>query len=337
MIHGRKRTWTAIAVGAFLTAGLVGFMALILVQGGTRNLFERHFPVRVRLTDASGIVPGAPVRMLGLRIGTVDSVALAPGNAVDVRLTVEETYRSRIRFDPAVYPLGTEQPPSEPSPAESSAYSVVRVQNPNLIGLGDLSLIVQPSSPPLPEIRDGMYLPVRPYSDPAGELIDRITKIAHGLENEGSISNLLKDGGRLYNNLSTTVEELEKFTRALNVPDGSLQKFLNDGGSLHRDTNDAVSDLRAVSGEIRGASLAGKLDELLRQVREILDSIRGSAGTIGKTVEEVPGILDEARHTFHASADASEAIKRHWLIYSYVTPERVPEQLRILDRRSRYK
>ncbi|MDF0530616.1 MlaD family protein [Tsukamurella sp. 8F] len=87
--------------------GLVG-VAVILLIGlavyGYQTIKPTHQSALTLLSPsvAAGIVPGSPVKSLGIQIGTVDSVESLGGGRQAVRLSVEETRLPRLTDDVGV-------------------------------------------------------------------------------------------------------------------------------------------------------------------------------------------------------------------------------------------
>lgn len=100
----------ALVVGLFVIAAL-GFAAASLLTLGSRSgLLADHYRLVTYFDNVQGLVAGAPVRLAGKDVGTVEFVTFAPLEAelpaVRVVLRVNEDVRSRIRSD-SVASIGT--------------------------------------------------------------------------------------------------------------------------------------------------------------------------------------------------------------------------------------
>ena len=62
---------TATVVGLFLFTGIAVLAWLVMQVGNFRNTFEKVHNIEVRFKDASGLIVGSPVRLAGVRIGSV--------------------------------------------------------------------------------------------------------------------------------------------------------------------------------------------------------------------------------------------------------------------------
>jgi phospholipid/cholesterol/gamma-HCH transport system substrate-binding protein len=95
-----------IKVGALILVGVVLLAGLILVMGGIH--FGKRFSIAVDFNNPGGIQPGAPVKIAGVRVGTIDRLEFrgarvdpATGRAslVRVHADIDERYRAEIHSD----------------------------------------------------------------------------------------------------------------------------------------------------------------------------------------------------------------------------------------------
>lgn len=78
-------------ISALVILVAVGFLAFILVRTGTGHLGS--YPLRVRITDASGLVVGSDVRLGGTKIGSVTALWL---DKADYSAVVETQIRDDL-------------------------------------------------------------------------------------------------------------------------------------------------------------------------------------------------------------------------------------------------
>lgn len=84
----------AFGTGAFLIVGLacVGYLAVRM--GDVGLLGDDRYTLRARFVSASGLRPGAPVELAGVRVGEVGAIRLdAEHYQADVSLRLERTVR----------------------------------------------------------------------------------------------------------------------------------------------------------------------------------------------------------------------------------------------------
>src|ERR1700682_4754171 len=80
-----------VKVGAFTVAMLLVAAALIVVFGEFR--FARANTYHANFAVATQLKPGQKVRISGVPVGTVDGVALATDNSVDVTFDIDKRYQ----------------------------------------------------------------------------------------------------------------------------------------------------------------------------------------------------------------------------------------------------
>lgn len=94
----------SLLVGAFVVASITLLAAVILQLSAERGgLWTRNYPLVAYFENVQGLIPGAPVRLVGKDVGIVTDVRfseLAERRApVQVDLRIEESVQHRIRAD----------------------------------------------------------------------------------------------------------------------------------------------------------------------------------------------------------------------------------------------
>src|SRR3954468_19156128 len=89
-------------VGGFVLMGLAVTGGVIFTIGNERQAFAPKVSYHATFPDVQGLKPGAPVRLSGIDIGVVKSVAHGPNPADDklyVKMEVVREEAGRIRED----------------------------------------------------------------------------------------------------------------------------------------------------------------------------------------------------------------------------------------------
>ncbi len=102
MPSARAVRWAQMRVAVLAVAAVAILSVLVyLLSGGT--LFRPKTTLRIYVPDASGLAPGAPVRLNGILVGKIRSVRLSgsadPRRVVEVRMAIEENYVRQIPRD----------------------------------------------------------------------------------------------------------------------------------------------------------------------------------------------------------------------------------------------
>jgi len=261
-------------------------------------------------TNVAGLGAGAPVRVAGLEVGTVEEVQFV-GDKVEIVMQVNKSQQSRI---------------TNTSVATLGSVSL----------LGEAAVDITPSSKGTP-IPEWGYVPAAPAAASIGDLTSQastgmaeitalITDIRNGrgtvgqlFTNEGLYRDLnglissLEDVaqnvnagrgtlGRLANNpaaaqaLEASLRNLEMMTAKIRAGEGSLGKLLNDD-KLATSLSSTTANLDAITGRIsRGEGTAGKLmtddalynrlDSVTDRLDKVVSSLQTTEGTAGQLLHD---------------------------------------------------
>ena len=247
-----------------LTVGLVFALALVILAltvmtvGSESSLFAQKAYFRVVFPNTTGLVPGSPVKMSGVQVGTVAEIRLStdPGTTgIEVKVGVDRTYASRVRQD------------------SRAALRVLQLLS------GEKFVEISPGSPGQPELPRGAV--IEPSQDPeimaqaaaAAENINAITvslshilsKLESGETLLGQMINDPQFGRAGLEDLALTLKNVQRLTDGLAEGRGVLGRLLQD-----EQLADGINDL----------TLA------LAQISDLIASIDVEHGAIGALLEE---------------------------------------------------
>jgi phospholipid/cholesterol/gamma-HCH transport system substrate-binding protein len=298
LLSGRRGTIAAI-VGVFFVAAVGITSAVVTTSGGGSKTYTAMF------NEAIGVYPGSNVDVLGVSVGSIDSV-VPDGTQVKVTFSVNS--------DITV-------------PANADAVVIV----PSLIA--DRYLQLSPAYSGGPQLASGATIPVSHTATPVevDQFYSSITKFAgelgpNGLNSHGALSDAIKTGaanlsgngrafgtmirnlGQLYatlqnsqGNFFQTITNLESFTKMLHDNNGQLAQ--------------AQTQLADVSSFLNNdrTALAGALNELgtaLSQVQGFIDNNKAALTdnitkleAITRLLANQKASLTEALRTFPLAAD----------------------------------
>lgn len=263
-----------VAIACVLALVIVGALYWVL-QTSSGKRITAYF------TETVGLYPGSTVRMLGLQVGSVDSVTPMP-NRVKVDMTVDS--------DVAV-------------PADTHAIIVL----PALVSDRYVALERYTGGP---KLQDDAVIPVSRTQPPAevDDLYRSLTNLAHslgpnGANRNGALSDLLDTGAaNLDGNgkaLHTTVTKLGKAARTLNGNQqdlfktvGNLAKFttmLQQSDAKVRDFSDRVTDVTSFLADERG-KLAKVVAELGTTLDKVKSFVNGSHEALKSNVDNLASV-----------------------------------------------
>lgn len=283
----------ALIVGLFVIAALAFAAASIFTLGSRAGLLADHYRLVTYFDNVQGLVAGAPVRLAGKDVGTVEFVTFAPLQselpAVRVVLRINENVQARIRTD-SVASIGT-------------------------IGLlGDKYVAVQMGTPQGTILRAGDELPsVSP--------VDLETAVERGTQAIDNIARLTENvnrvveefgeamGGRRVAEATAAVTEI---VREIQEGEGLLHSLIYDeyeeGGveSIER----SLARLEEILDEVaEGEGLVHRLiyapvpeeedpvrelTATLERLQEVLAKVDRGEGTLGLLVND-PSLYEDLR------------------------------------------
>jgi phospholipid/cholesterol/gamma-HCH transport system substrate-binding protein len=281
-----------VKVGLFLVAGIAIVLATLLVIGQVQRPFARRVYLHTSFRDIAGLTVGAPVRLGGVDVGSVQEIRFAPAlevKEVSVTLGVQARYLSRIRADSraALTPKGL---------------------------LGDLTVTITVGSAGAAPLQDGAFIP----GIEGQGLADMVSALQEGIADMRSVSRTL--GDRVDAVLSPDVaRDLARFVHA--AADGAEAVQHGDGlaHALIYDQGFAADGRALARGARRSAD---NLEVAIGRLDRIADAVESGKGNLHRLVygDDLGPILDDAERATRALADAATEIKNgggplHALVY----------------------
>ncbi|MDR5684184.1 MAG: MlaD family protein [Armatimonadota bacterium] len=301
---------TEVRVGLIVVLAAVLFVGLLAFLG--RGLLaEPGYEIRIRFTNAEGLSPGTAVRMAGVQIGTVQSLALTPDNRAEVR----------VRIRPGV---------------EIARGSRFFIATSTLLGQRYLSVEPAQVGPPIdpgevvagepPFSLDAIYQRIDELSADLRAVVQEVRSVVRSSQQVVDNLNLTVLGVRdvvtdpaLRASLRQAATNVEAATRRL---DGLV-------AAVGTDARQTVRNLRAVSSELVGIAeqvqtfvfdVAGD-GQLAAQIRQTMISIERTARRIDEMartlqeglvnpdqVAEVRGIIADARTAVQKASEVLDKV-----------------------------
>jgi len=219
-------------VGLFTGGMLVLLGFVILLLGEKQQLFVRHVRYQGRFNYVGGLVPGAPVWLNGVVVGSVEEVLL-PSDPAEAEITV--VFRVAARVANRV-----------------RADSRLRIRTLGL--LGDRYLELTSGSPKLPRLEAGGLVPSEELTDIASV----ITRGGDAMTNVQAITSSLR-------RVLERVERGEGILGQLTVDPESGRKALRNLYSLLDHADGLVRDIRAGKGVLGKLAVDPELEARFAQ------------------------------------------------------------------------
>ena len=252
-----------IKVGFFVLISLIIFIIGIFVISGDTKFFQKSYLVKTYFNNTAGLLPGAYVRLSGVRIGEVKNISFPEKitkNLIQVNMEVDEEGIKRITPD-----------------------SKATIRTEGLLGAKYIE-IIRGEQPPFSKTKDD--LTIESFTPPElqeiigqsdvflknvisiSENLDKVTKVFGDEENLENINETLKSVRSGSEALKRNLESIENRKGTLN----SLiydEKFAKDFGSAVSNLNQATSELKGEDG------LIANLNTASQNLKEISEMLRG--------------------------------------------------------------
>jgi phospholipid/cholesterol/gamma-HCH transport system substrate-binding protein len=318
-------------VGLFTVVTLALVALSVLVLGRKQGLFVRHVTYTTRFAHVAGLVPGAPVWLNGVVVGSVDDVQLPedPAHAeITAVLSVNARVAGRIRAD-----------------------SRVRLRTLGL--LGDRYLEVTSGTPDQPAIEPGGQIPSETMEDLAsvlakgGDAMSNVVTVSASLRKilervergEGVVGELVMapdSGGQTGAHLASAVASVDAILTDLKAGKGTLGRLLRDdelgkeltanlegfaraarevseslARDLKRDDSIVAGLLRDPQGRARLTAALQSVDEAAGAIRDVGTELKSGEGTLGRLIHDkdyAKGLLQDLARLTAALASVSEKL-----------------------------
>jgi phospholipid/cholesterol/gamma-HCH transport system substrate-binding protein len=317
MPRTRSLAWAELKIGLVSLFALGATALLIFLLGGESGFFWQQYGLKTIFPNVAGLKPGAPVRLAGVEVGSVDEVALV-GDRVEVSMKVLKDMQPRIT-NQSVAQLGSVSllgeaavditPSSQGTPVPEWGYVKSQRTTGSLAEVAATATeSVQEATKLLQDIRAGRGTVGKLFTDDMlWNEINTFVIAAQGVADNinrgrGSLGRLVQDPSAA-KALEASLQNLEAVTSRIRSGQGSLGRLIADE-SLSRSVASATNKLDAVTGNLetltgrinRGEGTAGKLlndPELFNRLNSMSDrldklvaSLQQGEGTAGQLLRD---------------------------------------------------
>lgn len=310
-VNIRKR----VAVGLFVSLGILILIAAILTIGGQHKAFVKGVRLHVLFDNVNGLLPGNNIWLSGMKIGTVKSISFYGNSQVAVTLNVEKQAQPHIRKDSraristdglignkiVVIDGGSDNMP--PVVDNDS------LQTEHLVGTQELMNTLQASNGNILEITGNLRT-----------ISKRLT------ESQGTLGQLINDPA-IADRLKTSLDHLRNATAGSEAMIANLKDFSDrlrqPGGlasQLATDTT-VMNHLRGAVGRLEQAAV--QIDTFSSSLRTAGEGLNDKNAPIGKLLhdQEAADNLDRTLKNLRVSSqelsDDLEAIQHSWLLRAF--------------------
>jgi phospholipid/cholesterol/gamma-HCH transport system substrate-binding protein len=261
MAQRKQLTWTELRVGLFVLAGLAILAIAIFYVTGAGFLGPKY-RLLTYLPEVEGLETGAPVRLDGLAIGNVQSIALTSrpqdaGHNITLVLRIDQRYQNDIRSD-SVASLITEGLLGNRYVTISRGLTGAVIPSNGIVPGKEEAAMKQ-----MVERGADLMQNLGALSDDLRGIVDDVHK------GRGTLGKLMNDPS-LYDHLDSTAGKLDAVVTSIQAGQGTLGKL-------------ASSD-----------EIYNKTGMAMDRINDVLGAVQSQKGTIGKLVYD-PGVYNSAK------------------------------------------
>ncbi|MBW3660541.1 MAG: MCE family protein [Gemmatimonadetes bacterium] len=311
-------TWAELRVGVLVTVSVAIAVVAVLTLGGRLGVFEAKYPLYTAMPSVSGLTTGAPVRLAGVDVGTVDQIRFIEASERDsIRQRLLQAYGDSLGDRAVIIRFMVNEGVQEKITRSS------RVKTGTVGLLGDKYLDLEVGDPRDPVLQDGdLVLNERPidYEGLIARAAEGVEELVASLEGsreiiasvnqgEGTLGQLINDPG-LYRQWVELSQEAGGLLNRIQRGEGTLPSLLNDP-TLYDRLVETTADLQRLTTKVeRGEGSLGRLvqdpelyGELVTTVREgqqLVHAMRTGEGTMARMINDPA--LYERLNTFVVEA-----------------------------------
>lgn len=306
-------------LGIFFALALIAGV-VILELAGTRDLFNKGYPLRAQFENIQELKEGDPVKMAGVEVGHIQKIELA-ANKVEVVLTVDRDANVKtdskasikfvglmgqnyiaLTFGSSAAPAASANTLLETQEQADLNTLMVKLQNVaegvegltrNFSGenfsnlLGPFTDFIRENNPRLSAILGNLQTistRIAQGEGTMGRLINDDALYVSALSTVSNLNTTVAEARPLFDDLKLTLDQARSVVTQVNEGQGTIGKLIKDE-TLYRETTTAMVNLR-----------------------EVLQKINQGQGSVGQLVND-PGFINNAKLTLQKVEKATEGLE----------------------------
>jgi len=295
--------WASLRVGIVITVTLLIIFFVIVFSGGIQSLFQERVPVNIYISDVKGLRKGAPVRVAGVDVGTVDEIKLNKEYGTVVKVSIDKDVLTYLKSDAkatvqTIGLLGDKYIEIFPGESQNSfapskgmyGYSQTEVRD--IIGVAASTMtkiegLIQKIDSLITKVDKAQGTIPKLINDPSlyNNLNSTVLELKQTVEEirTGSIGMLSRDKD-FYQRLSNALKNFEEASNKISSQEGSLGKMINDPAlyeSLLKSSQKLESLLKEIETSdgtlkllIKDKTVAEDLKQSIKELKELIEEIK---------------------------------------------------------------
>lgn len=310
-VNIRKR----MAVGIFISIGLLILIAAILTVGGQHKAFIKAIRLHVIFDNVNGLQPGNNIWLSGMKVGTVKSISFYGNSQVAVTLNVEKQAQPHIRKD-----------------------SKARISTDGLVG--NKIVVIDGGSDNMPPVADNDSLQsehlagtqeilstLQASNGNILEITGNLKTISKRLTgSQGTLGQLINDP-TIADRLKTSIDNLRNATAGSEAMIANLKAFSDrlrqPGGLASQLASDTTLFSRMRSAVTRLDQAASQVDTFSHSLRTAGEGLNDKNSPVGlllhdqQAADNLDRTLKNLRLSSQELSDDLEAIQHSWLLRGF--------------------
>lgn len=280
-----REQWVRLRVGIFVL-GLMGlFVAFVLTIGSRSRIFERRYSLHAFFSNIEGLNVGAPVRLAGTSIGSVDDITFSKDLAskkIRVTMSLDARLQDRIRED-SIASIGTIGLVGD----KVLELTVGSPDKPILPAQATIASVDPPDYATLLQKGDQIVNNVVKISDALNQLVgggagaDARQDLAEGIASFNRIMGEIEQGSGLLHALvyekrsGNILKELSEATTALQQLSHLMKQFQHQKGLAH-----------ILFADPRAESIMADLEQTSSNLKSVSLRLAQGEGTLGALIDD---------------------------------------------------
>lgn len=280
-----REQWMRVRVGIFVL-GLIGlFIAFVLTIGSRSRIFERHYSLHAFFSNIEGLNVGAPVRLAGTSVGSVDDITFSKdlgSKKIRVTMSLDARLRDRIRED-SIASIGTIGLVGD----KVLELTVGSLDKPVLPPDATIASIDPPDYAKLLQKGDQIVTNVVKISDALNQLVgggagtEARQDLAQSIASFNRIMGEIEQGSGLLHALiyekrsGNVLKELAEATSALQQLANLMKQFQNQKGLAH-----------ILFADPRAESIMADLEQTSKNLKSVSLRLAQGEGTLGALIDD---------------------------------------------------
>ncbi|MBI2884491.1 MAG: MCE family protein [Candidatus Methylomirabilis oxyfera] len=279
-----REQWVRLRVGIFVLGLLSLFIVFVLTIGSRSRIFERHYDLHAFFSNIEGLNVGAPVRLAGTSVGSVDDITFSKDLAskkIRVTMSLDARLQDRIRED-SIASIGTVGLVGD----KVLELTVGSPDKPTLPPGATIASVDPPDYATLLQKGDQIVNNVVKISDALNQLVggggaDARQDLAEGIASFNRIMSEIEQGTGLLHALvyekrsGNILKELSETTVALQQLANLMKQFQNQKGLAH-----------ILFADPRAESIIVDLEQTSKNLKSVSGRLAQGEGTLGALIDD---------------------------------------------------